>query len=355
MQYLPITEDLTLSELTDIVGERNVSSILAANHLKRTPNIGKQFQQQCDDALAAGASIDVIDPESGELITVTSDEVSWQRKYTMLNAMSGSADTFEHAALMGEDDWVVYNNLGTFPGMLAIPETVSLPDTTSTGDLLGSYVPIAREIHQAALAQLSTAPHIIDPEIFNEYSTAQPTNIADRGLSVSAPMEWFNLPWGEITLYSSISNTSMDFPVYPEEYEDGRQAAYEQMPDMIYQYEPWQVYKSSGPRTNNFTFDMHRDMWTGDHRDGKCNELIRFCEANCYPEYKGSAVNTSIVTLYVHGSPLIRGVLTAVNVKWDGPIGLDGWYLHCVVSLTIVEVSDSTLDYNSVMSKPLIG
>lgn len=355
MQYLPITEDLTLSELTDMVGERNVSAVLAANHLSRTPNIGQQFQTQCDEALSSGVSVDTVNPDTGEIETTISDSVPWQRKYTMLNNMSGSNDTFEHAALMGEDDWVVYNNLGTFPGMLAIPETVQIPDTSSAGSVMGSVIPVAREIHQAALSQLSVAPHVIDPEIFNEYSTAQPTNIADKGLSVSAPMEWFKLPWGEVSIYSSIADTMMDFPVYPEEYEDGRQAAYEQMPDMIYQYEPWQVYKSSGPRSNTFTFDMHRDMWTGDHRDGKCNELIRFCEANCYPEYKGSAVNTSIVILYIHGSPLIRGVLTSASVKWDGPIGLDGWYLHCVLTLSIVEVSDEKLDYNSVMSKPLIG
>ena len=96
-------------------------------------------------------------------------------------------------------------------------------------------------------------------------------------------------------------------------------------------------------------------MWTGDHRDGKANELIRICEANCYPEFNGSMVNTSTVTLYVKGNALISGVLVDVHKTWDGPIGLDGWYLMCNLSLEIIEVSPTALNYNVVKNKPLIG
>ena len=100
---------------------------------------------------------------------------------------------------------------------------------------------------------------------------------------------------------------------------------------------------------------MHRDMWSGDHRDGKCNDLIRFCQANCYPDYNGAAVNTSIVSLYVAGQCLIRGILTEVKTTWSGPIGLDGFYLAVSMSLTFTEVSDIPLNYSTVRRKGLIG
>ena len=41
--------------------------------------------------------------------------------------------------------------------------------------------------------------------------------------------------------------------------------------------------------------------------------------------------------------------------KWDGPIGLDGWYLHCELQISITEVSTSPLNYSVVKQKPLIG
>ena len=147
----------------------------------------------------------------------------------------------------------------------------------------------------------------------------------------------------------------IDFPVYPEELSDQRTANFDQMPQLLYQYEPWYLYTSSGPRQNTFTFIFHRDMWTGDHRNGGANILIRFCEANCYPEYRGSSVISSIVTLYVSGSALISGVLTEVNVDWSGPIGQDGFYLYCELQLTIIEVSPEVLNFTSVLNKPLIG
>ncbi len=356
MQYLPISDSMTLEELIDIVGPQNVDNILAVNNLNRAPNIGMQFNRVCKDALDIGV---VNTNNIGDIPTVGDEDGSstlpWQRKYTLLNSMSTDSDVFELAALMGEDDWVIYNNLGTFPGMLKIPESIILPDTSSASTLLGNDTPVSKVIHDTALNQLSTYPHTIDPSIFNEYSVAKPATLADLGLRVEQPMEWFNIPWGQISLYSSLSDKSIDIPVYPEVYEDGVAASYEQMPDMLYQYEPWQLYRSSSRNSNVFKFDMHRDMWTGDHRDGKCNELIRFCEANCYPEYNGSSVNTSLVTLYINGSPLIRGVLTNVDVTWDGPIGLDGWYLHCVLTLSIIAVSSIPLNYSTVASKGLIG
>ena len=349
MRFIPISPSTTLEDIITRVGNSNVDNMLTINGLTRSPNIGKQFSDLCDDSETAGV-IDINQPGP----SAVSQVVPNQRKYTMLNEMSTDSDVFEHAALMSDGDWVVYNNLGTFRSYLRVPEGVSIPDTSRTDSLLGNGVPVGKEIHQMALKQIVSTGKV-DPALFNEYSSSRPSTLVNAIASVSQPMQWFNIPWGSITLYSSLSGTAMDIPVYPEEYEDGVFANYDTMPELLYQYEPWQLYKSSGRTPNSFKFDMHRDMWTGDHRDGKCRELIRFCEANCYPDYNGSLVNTSLVTLYVNGSSLIRGVLTAVNVSWDGPIGLDGYYLHCVLTLSITEVSEVPLDYSTVARKGLIG
>jgi hypothetical protein len=146
----------------------------------------------------------------------------------------------------------------------------------------------------------------------------------------------------------------MDFPVYPEDYDDGVIATYDTMPDMLYQYEPWLLYKGSGPRTPSLVFKMHRDMWTGDHRDGKCNELVRFCQAQCYPQYTGAAVNTAISTLYIEGHPYISGVITEEKHTYSGPIGLDGFPLVCELTLTFTEVAKMPLTYDTVRRKGLI-
>lgn len=337
MQFLKISKDTTLSELSQRVSSRNVASILSVNGLERTPKIGEQLYKKCEDCVD----------------DVTAENVGWRDKQVMLNTMTANSDIYEKAALMGEDDWKVYKKLKTFPGTLRIPESVRLSDAT---DVLGDATHVDKNIYDVSMQQLSEYPHIIDPSIFTKSDTIKLPMLQDSANSSGTDLlQWAHLPWGQITLFSSLGGDSKDFPCYPEELEDSRSANYSTMPDMIYQYEPWQVYESSGPRSCIYEFDMHRDMWTGDHRDGKCNELIRFCEANCYPEYKGSAVNTSTVTLYIAGKELITGVLTDVSTTWDGPIGLDGWYLHCKLRLDITEVSTHPLNYSSVRSKDIIG
>lgn len=333
MQFLLINEDLTLSQLSDRVGERNVEYILAANNLTRTPRIGKQFQAMVE-------------------ASYNSAEVDWQRKSTILNTFTDHSDIFEKAALLNENGWKTLSTYSTFPDALRIPESIIISDGT---DVLGDSDGVTSVIYRKAMSQLSTSPYIIDPGIFNEYSTMRNSTIFDTGTDTNNPIQGFNLPWGKVTLYSSLSDTSMDIPCYPEEMEDSRTANYTTMPDLLYQYEPWYLYESSGPRQVSYKFELHRDMWTGDHRDGKCNQLIRFCEANCFPRFSGSAVNVPSVTLYVNGDCLISGIMTDVTKKWSGPIGLDGFYLYCELTLNITEVSKTPLNYDTVMNKSLIG
>lgn len=335
MQYLEIDKNTTLSILSGIVGERNVDSILNINGLARTIRVGQEFQQLVDN------------------IKATAKEVDWQRKTTILNKLTKSSDVFEEAALLGEQEWKVFSNLDTFPNRLRIPETIKLPDSTA---IIGNNNRIAAATYQAVMDQLKTPPHIVNSNIFGTYN-AKPggSGVTFNTASPSSIFRDFNIPWGDVCLYDSLSGDMIDIPGYPEELEDERTANYETMPELLFQYEPWQVYSSSGPRTTSYTWELHRQMWNGDERDGKANELIRFCQGCLYPDYKGSAVFTSTVTLYIKGYPLISGILTNVGVKWYGPIGLDGFYLAFTLTLSFVEISPQPLSHDVVRKLPVIG
>lgn len=338
MQFLSITKKTKLTDIADAVGSRNVESVLHLNDIDRAPNVGQKFFDKC-----------------AQTVRDTAD-VSYDQKVSLLNKLTSDSDVFETAALQGSSGWKILSASNTLPGFLRLPESIQIPDST---DILGNNIGVSSTVYDRVIKSLTNAPHSIDPSIFSDYSSTRgvslPFNVVYGG-DGSDPMQWFRIPWGEVSLYSSLSDSMIDFPVYPEELSDGARATYTTMPDMLYQYEPWQIYTGSGPRSQSYTFDFHRDMWTGDHGDGKANELIRFCEANCYPEYRGSAVYTSQVTLYIAGKPLISGIMTDVSVNWDGPLGQrDNWYLHCKLELTITEVSKTPLNYNVVRNKPLIG
>ena len=335
MQFLKLPSSTKLSELSSKVGKLNVNSVLALNGLTRKHDIGKQYADKCTEVYENDSDID------------------WQRKSTLLNTFSKDYDIFEKASLMGEDSWKVLSKMSSFPGMIKIPDSITIPESV---DVIGNGQSVPKLIYNKVMNQLQTAPHIIDPSVFNTISVDMQASMRDAEYSENRNnvFQQFNIPWGDITLYSSMREQFVNIPVYPESVEDGVTANYSTMPDMLYQYEPWQVYQSSGPRQCSYEFHLHRDMWSGDHRDGKCNELIRFCQAQCYPSYSGSIINVATVKLYVKGNVLISGVLNDVKVSWSGPIGLDGWYLECTLTLTITEVSDTALNYDTVRSKGII-
>lgn len=332
MQFLKIDSNTRLTDVTDVVGRRNVQAVLHTNGLDYAPNIGAQFIDICNSTVQE------------------TDEIDWQRKLSILNQLTTDSDVFEKAALSDSSDWKLLSTKGTFSKYLKIPEYVTLPNSTS---VLGDGIHISDTVYTRAKEGLQRPPHTIDPAIFNTYSILASKELI-QAPPPPDPFQAFRIPWGDVSLYSSISNESIDFPVYPEEMSDKRNANYTTMPDMLYQYEPWQIYTSSGPRTNTYTFMFHRDMW-GNHMQGGANRLIRFCEANCYPEYNGSAVNVAKVTLLIKGKPVIRGVMIDVSTDWEGPLGHDGFYLVCKLSLTITEVSEQPLSYSTIRRKHIIG
>lgn len=352
MQFLMVNKSMTLSSLADRVGERNVDDMLNTNSLTRSVNIGKQFYVRANQDIS---------------------EIDSQTKINILNTLVGNSDIYEKAALGSEQDWNCLAKYGCFSDAMKIPENIQLSSAT---DIIGNDEPIDKDIYEKCVYSLTLFDRV-DPTIFDEKMTSGSnlyaiiSNVKDtpdpkdtlRGLPFNvngkqkiSPLQGNKLPWGMITLYSSISKTSMEIPAYPEEgIQDGYKANFAEMGEILYQYEPWNVYKSSGPRQITFTFHLHRDMWTGDHTDGNANKLIRFCEANCFPKYEGSAVNASQVSLYINGENYITGLMTDCNVVWRHPIATDGFYLDFDLSFTILEVSPYKLNYDSVMQKGLIS
>lgn len=356
MQYLLIDKNETLMSLSKTVGSSNVDSILSENGIKRTPNVGKEWAKKCND-----------------IISTTPNDVSASRKSALLNSLTGSEEVFEKACLMDENEWKVFSAVQSFPDTLRVPESIKLPYSDkvlgdgdvnqaavgsgfSRGQQAKSSDPVSPVTYKAVMNGLKESS-VIDPSILNAVNTSRPVSISklsDNETNGTSQYS-FNLPWGKIQLYSSLLDEVIDFPAYPEEVTKARQATYTQMPDLIYQYEPWICYQNSGPREQSLTFHMHRDMWSGNHLDGNATRLINFCEANTFPRYSGSTVLPSTVRLYIDGSLFVAGVMTNVSTIWRGPIGQDNWYLEFELTITIQEVSETALSIDSVRNFGLIG
>lgn len=337
MQFLRMNTDMRLNDLAGIVGQNNLDTTLAVNSMQRMPSVYQAYQQ-----MAAS----YIQPDT--------PTVSFERKQSLLNNVTADAEIFEYVALQDEYSWKLFDSAGTLDGYIRIPDTFKIPNSTRV--IGGTSGPIDKRKYVESMDCLKMNINV-KPEIFNQYAPVAASKVIGSGVGVGTLYQNFKIPFGDVSLYSSIPDEMIDFPVYPNDISDGVKANYDTMPEMLYQYEPWQIYKSSGPRNCTLSFDMHRDMWTGDHRDGMCNKLIRFCQANCYPEYNGAAVNTSISTLYIKGQPYISGIITDVSPKWDtnSPLGLDGWYLHVTLSITFIEVAQEPLNYARIRRKGLIG
>ena len=335
MQFLSIDANTKLPDISDRVGARNTEAVLVANQLKRAYNIGEQFVEKCYKLFEQAA-------------------VTSYQKINILNTLTSANDAFEKAALMDDNEWKVYSNLNTFQDAIRLPSSVKIP---YAADVIGNDQSVSSSIYQKTMKQLRDNG-FINPAIFSDYAAGSLGAAHESTGTVTADNDVFSafrIPWGSVQIYSSISQETMDFPCYPEELEYTRGANYGEMDSLLYQYEPWYVYESSGPREQSLTFMLHRDMWTGNHLDGKCNELIRFCEANCYPDYNGAAVNTPLVTIYIAGTAFITGVMTQVTPHWQGPIGQDGWYLQCELTITLNEVAAAPLNYKSIRKMNVIG
>ena len=334
--FLMIDKNLTLRQLSSYVGSQQANSVLNLNGLKRQRDLYNQYKRKCDD------------------IVKSAENVSWKRKSEILNLFSTDSDVFEYAAVQDEDGWKVLSSAMSFRDAIAVPETVEI---VQYDDVLGNRKAVASDVYKSVMTSLELTGEI-NTSLFNDFSTIKPSTArygSSSNRSVNGLFQAFRIPWGDIKFYSQLSDESVDIPAYPESLKQSRPATYSNMPDMLYQYEPWYMYSSSGPREVTFDFHLHRQMWTGDETDGKANEMIRFIEASTFPRYQGSNVNSDICTLYIKGAAYIRGIVTNVEVEWLGPIGSDGFYLEFNLSISFSEVSSKALNYDVVKSMPLLG
>ena len=416
MQYLMIQDSDTLSSISKIVGSQNVDSVLFENGLVRSPNIGQKWKEKCNELLDSNPPEVTGSRKISLLNSLTGSEELFEKaclmdenEWKIFSAFQSFADTLRipetvslpfsekvigdsintivslntgnaiSGSSSGRDAQNKYGNKGNTGNDFVINMTT--PSRTNpyfTSDAsLGSYSgnnnqssvtgtvnssstqtsPVSSVVYRAVIEMLKVSD-TIDPGIFNTVNTSPAvgagSNTTSNGGSTGNPISW-NLPWGKIQVYSSLLDEIMDIPAYPEELEETRNASYTSMPDTIYQYEPWITYQSSGPREQSLTFHLHRDMWSGNHLDGKANELIRFCQANTFPRYSGSAVLSPTFRVYIDGKTFVSGVLTNTNVRWMGPIGQDNWYLEFELSLSIQEVSEVALNIDTVRNFGLIG
>lgn len=410
MQYLVLSGNETYAQLAEIYGNDVVDRILTANSIARVPNIGAEWKRICNDLMTHSSSISAARKQS--LLSKLTDSVELFEKACLLDdeewKVLSSSMSFPDALRI--PDTVVLPNsetiLGTAASGIQSTQTATFVQSNEnsgfTSSASGSYQqsqrgeyaggtsssrtasrqssrqssrsfvseadyngmgaiyspnPVPSEVYRNVIQSLETTGSI-DSEVLNDgnisyavlKSTPTPVSTSTNRFEQVA----FPLPWGKIQMYSTVLKELINFPVYPEQIEKSRQASYSTMPDIIYQYEPWITYQSSGPRDQTLEFHMHRDMWTGNHvTDQHANQLIRFCEANTFADYNGSAVVTPLVRFYIDGSLFISGVIKNTNVTWTGPIGQDNWYLEFTLSLVIQEISESPLSASSYYGKKL--
>ena len=191
--FLTVPENMTLAQLNNRVSADNVAEILAVNGLDWQPHIGA--------ALAAQVNAIQSDP--------TRSDVGWEQRNAILNKLSQDSDIFEQACLLGDAGWKVLVATGTFPGMVNIPASITIPQGSDT---IGNGKPVPAAIYQAVMGQLAMYPHVIDPSLFNTYSS-NTSSVAVTNSPDSSLFKAFHIPWGDVTLYSSASDTSLDLPM----------------------------------------------------------------------------------------------------------------------------------------------
>ena len=207
MKLLSISNSTTLKELSDMVGYNNVTDVLVANNLTRSPKIGEQFQKITDKLKSADSNIDYISDSS----------VMTDRKLTVLKNFMDDSDIFEKACLSNNREWQVISKLNTFSGYLKLPDRVAdaIPNNVS---IMGNGVPVANSVYNDVITSLKDYGYV-DVTVFNTYDGVTINGINNRRTSTDFGSNdvntWFKIPFHEITLYSNLLDTFMDIPAYP--------------------------------------------------------------------------------------------------------------------------------------------
>lgn len=182
-----------------------------------------------------------------------------------------------------------------------------------------------------------------------QQSTASGSSIVGNGLN--SGLKAFDMPDNYIYFYHL--DQFIMLPLYADSVQDSMSAQFEQSTPLS-RSAPIYSYKSSGPRTVQVGFDLHRDLMT-DINYGKSNVpvgspplnddyvdvLIKYLQAAVLPVYQATnkMVNPPIVAMRLGRDIFIKGVINgAVGLTYKFPILRNGKYALVSLSFGIEEV-----------------
>ena len=139
-------------------------------------------------------------------------------------------------------------------------------------------------------------------------------------------------------------------PVYPDSVSDTMNANFSSTTPLL-RSAPIYSYQSSGPRSVQVSFELHRDMMyqvnhgvsnaiLGEH-DDYVDTFVKLIQAAAVPEYAASSkmVNPPIVALRLGNEVFCKGVISSgIGVTYGLPVLRVGKYATVTVNFTINEI-----------------
>lgn len=148
-------------------------------------------------------------------------------------------------------------------------------------------------------------------------------------------------------------------PVYPDQIDDKTNTTYQQT-QALSRSAPVFTYSNSGPRTVNFSFDLHRDLMNSINAESKVpflesdvvdftqddyvDTLIKYFEASALPNYqvynagKNKSVDPPMVAVRLATDIFVKGVVSSgIDVVYKKPILDNGKYALVTLTFTVSE------------------
>lgn len=161
-------------------------------------------------------------------------------------------------------------------------------------------------------------------------------------------------------IYMYHTDTFIVIPVYPDSVQDSIGASFSQETPLL-RSAPIYAYSNSGPRSVQFTFNLHRDMMlqvnhnTSNAVLGESDDyvdiLIKYIQACVLPDYATSQkmVNPPIVAVRLGNDIFCKGVIVgSVGLTYGLPILANGKYATISISFSVNEIEP--FDATTVMS-----
>jgi len=363
MKYFEVGYNTTLAQVRDKFGV-DTSQILASNGLDTDPDFAGQLRARYAELTAdySQTEIERINatgqlpvgryPATADGVTNATALEQFQRQRQndaemALKKASASTDVFASVVSLSLQELQVYERENLFPDKVAVPDSVGL----SSG-VIGNGTPVPQSSVDSVISAVQNG---VSPFGNTSLSaiTHTPTTPMQIGLVAENSGDWhISLREEVVIAIDGATPPYLMIPCYPDGgISDEFKANFEEMPEARHQYEPWQIYKSSGGRIVTLTFKLARVLWSGNYYDGKCEELIRYAQSAAYCNYYGALVEVPLVTIICGEYFRIRGYVQNVSVQWYGEFGEDLKPLLVDLKITIQEVSDTPLNANDVRAR----